>query len=181
MGDIEGLWRRRFFGGGSCVRPREPALAATGPAPCPADLLLAGVVLSHGISATTTRPSVSSSPFVSPGGLYKRPCDDETFPAWDTVHSLDAATRVPEQAPTALARCLHRCPSAFAHAGMGSAARLTTTRFSWLAMSTLQCSRSAAASSFARPPDGSDRRRRPQGLSSELAPSSVSQLPGASQ
>ena len=92
---------------------------------------------------------------------------------WVTDHSPDAATHVPEQAPTALARCLRRCPSAFAHAGMGSAARLTTTRFSWLAVSTLQCSLSAAASGFARPPDGSDRHRRPRGLSSELAPSPV--------
>jgi hypothetical protein len=92
---------------------------------------------------------------------------------WVTDHSSDATTHVPEQASTALARCFRRCPSAFAHAGMGSAARLTTTRFSWLAVSTLQCSLSAAASDFARPPDGSARSYRPRGLSPELAPSSV--------
>jgi hypothetical protein len=92
---------------------------------------------------------------------------------WVVDHSPDATTHVPEQTPTALARCFRRCPSAFAHAGMGSAARLTTTRFSWLAVSTLQCSLSAAASGFACPPDGSDRHCRPRGRSSELAPSPV--------
>jgi hypothetical protein len=92
---------------------------------------------------------------------------------WNVDHSPGATTHASEQIPIALTRCLHRHPSAFAHAGMGSAARLATTRFSWQAVSTPQCSRSAAAPGFARPPDGSDRTRRPRGLLSELALSAV--------
>ncbi len=118
-------------------------------------------------------PPVSPSPLALLAACTSGLATTRPSLLWDTDHSPDATTHVPEQAPTALARCLRRCPSAFAHAGMGSAARLATTRFSWLAVSTLQCSLFAAASGFARPPDGSDRSPRPRGLLSELAPSPV--------
>jgi len=135
--------------------------------------LLAGVLLSLGIIATTTRSASLVITTRLACGLDERPRDDETFPAlghwpFPWCHHPCAGADIDCTGPLLSSMSIGLRPC-----GNGLGCSFPHDPFLVGAMSTLQCSLSAAASSFARPPDGSDRHRRPRGLSSELAPSSV--------
>src|SRR5918995_5433537 len=130
----------------------HPAHAAV-----PRVLCSATVVLSLASSLLRPDPPVSRSPCA----LRSRACASGLATSrpsllWVTDHSAGATTHAPEQTPPARARCFGSVHWPSPMRESGSAARYPTTRFTWEAVSTLQCSLSAAAPEFARPPDGSD-------------------------